>query len=49
VHLGGNAFEAAVDDVVHDLGVELLSERGETRHIGEQHGDLLALAFQRAT
>jgi hypothetical protein len=26
VHLGGNAFEAAVDEVVHDLGVKLLGE-----------------------
>src|SRR5205807_3867525 len=44
--LGGNALEAAVDDVVHDLGVELLGERRETRHIGKQDGDLLAFTFQ---
>ena len=46
VHLGRDALEAAVDDVVHDLGVELLGEGGETRHVREQHRDLLALAFQ---
>ena len=48
VHLGRDALEAAVDDVVYHFGVELLGERSETRHVGEQDGDLLTLAFEGA-
>ena len=48
VHLRRNTLEAAVDDLVHHFGVELLGECSEAGHVGEQDGDLLALAFQRA-
>jgi hypothetical protein len=48
VHLGGDPLEAAVDNLVHDLRIELLGERGEVRHVGEQHGDLAALPFEGA-
>ena len=49
VHFCGDALEAAVDDVVHHLRVELLSEGGETSHVGKQHRDLLALPFEGRT
>jgi hypothetical protein len=48
VHLGGDPREAAVDDLVHDLGVELLGHGREARHIGEKDGDLATLPFQGA-
>ena len=48
MHLSRNTLKAAVDEVVHDLGIELLGERGEAGHVGEQDGDLLALAFEGA-
>ena len=46
VHLGGDPLEAAIDEVVHDLGVELLGQRGEARHVSKEHRHLFALAFQ---
>jgi hypothetical protein len=46
VHLSGDALEAAVDDLVHHLGVELLGEGGEAHHVSEQDGDLFAFAFE---
>src|SRR5438105_2106996 len=46
VHLRRNMLEAAIDEVVHVLGIELLGEGGETRHIGEQYRDLFAFPFQ---
>jgi hypothetical protein len=49
VHLGGEVLEAAIDDLVHDLRIELFSEGGEVGHIGEQHGNLTALPFERTT
>src|SRR5262245_60087773 len=47
VHLCRDMLEAAIDDLVHDLRVELFSECGEVGHVGEQHGDLAALPFER--
>ena len=49
MHLGGEVLEAAIDDLVHDLRIELFSEGGEVGHIGEQHGNLTALPFERTT
>src|SRR6266511_817865 len=41
-------LEATVDDLVHNLRVELFGERGEVGHIGEQHGDLAAFPLEGA-
>jgi hypothetical protein len=49
MHLRRDTLEAAVDDVVYYLGIELLSECGEAGHVGKQDRDLLTLTFQRAT
>ena len=35
VYFRRDALEAAVDDLVHDLGVELLGEGGEASYVGE--------------
>ena len=48
VHIGCNALEAAVNDLVDDLGVKLLGEGGKARHVSKQNGNLLALAFEGA-
>ena len=41
-------LEAAIHDPVDLLGVELLGEGGEVRHVGKEDGDELALPFDRA-
>jgi hypothetical protein len=41
----GEDVEAAIHDGVDRLGIETLSERPEADDIGEEDGDLLALAF----
>ena len=41
--------EEAVHDLVPLFGVELLGEIHRALHVGEEHGDLLALAFEGAT
>src|SRR5262249_34474867 len=48
VDLGRNALEAAVDDLVHDLRIELLSEGGKASHVSKQDRDLLTFAFESA-
>src|SRR5262249_31829795 len=45
-HLGGDKFEEPVDDGVHVLRVELLSEARESREVGKEHRDLAALALE---
>ena len=47
VDLGGDPLEAPVHDRVHVLGVELLGEAREPGDVGEEHGDLAALALER--
>jgi hypothetical protein len=46
VHAFGQDGEETFEDLVPFLGVELFGEFHRTLHVGEQHGDLLALAFQ---
>ena len=41
-------LEAPVHDPVDLLGVELLRDGGEVRHVGKKDGDELALAFDGA-
>ena len=41
------AFEAAVHQVAHHLGVQRLGQGGETGDVGEHHGHQLTLARQR--
>ncbi len=41
-------LEGAIHDRVNVLGVQPLGHRGEARHVGEQHGDLLALPLDGA-
>ena len=41
-------LEAPVHDPVDLLGVELLGDGGEVRHVGKEDGDELALPFDRA-
>src|SRR5262245_16392822 len=48
VHLGGDALEAAVDDLVHLFRVELLGNGRETREVGEKDRNLATLAFEGA-
>src|SRR5262249_25192609 len=48
VDFGEHQLEGAGHQPMDDFRVELLTERGETRDIHEQHGDLLALAFEGA-
>jgi hypothetical protein len=40
---------APVHDLVDRLGVQAFGQGGESRHIGEQHGDLLPLALEGAS
>src|SRR5208337_1763153 len=47
VNFGGDQLEAALNDAMDLLGIELLAERGEVRDITEQDGHLPPLAFQR--
>src|SRR5262249_3851995 len=46
MHLGCDVRKAAIDDIVHDLRIELLGEGGEAGHVGKQDGDLLALTLK---
>jgi hypothetical protein len=48
VHLGRDALEAAVDDLVHLVRVEPLGHGREAREVGEEDGDLAALPFEGA-
>src|SRR5947199_7127302 len=48
VHALGQQLEEAVDDPVPLLGIELLRQLHRALHVGEEHGHLLALAFERA-
>ena len=41
--VGDEALEAAVDEVLHLLGVHRLRKAGEADQVGEQHGDDAAL------
>ena len=47
VNFGGDQLEAALNDAMDLLGIELLAERGVVREISEQDGHLPPLAFQR--
>src|SRR5213593_2464412 len=47
VDLRSDQLEAALDDAVHVLRIELLGERREPRHVGEEDRDLAALALER--
>jgi len=44
----GQNLEEAIEDPMPRLGVHLLGKLHRTDHVGEQHGHLLALAFERA-
>jgi hypothetical protein len=46
VDLGRDQLEASVNDAVHVLGVQLLGESGEARDVGEEDGNLTALALE---
>ena len=46
VNFGGDQLEAALNDAMDLLGIELLAERGEIRDVPEQDGHLPPLAFQ---
>jgi hypothetical protein len=46
VHALGQDREEAVEDLVPDLGVHLLGQLHRALHVGEEHGHLLALAFE---
>ena len=45
VDLGGDGLEAAIDDLVDVLGVAPLGQAREPGDVGEEHGDLAALAL----
>ena len=47
MHLGEGGLEEGVDEDVHPLRPEPLGERSGPNQIAEEHGDWLALAFQR--
>jgi hypothetical protein len=49
VYLCGDQLEAAIDDLVHLLRVELLGQGREASHIGKQDGNLAAFPFQGTT
>jgi hypothetical protein len=49
VDLGQDQVEGPGHQPMHLLGIEPLRERREARDVGEEHGDLLALSFQRAS
>ena len=42
-HVGDEALEGAIDEVLHVLGVGRLRERGEPDDVGHEHGDQAAL------
>ena len=46
VHAVGEDREEAIDDAVPLFRVELLGELHRALHVGEEHGHLLALAFE---
>ena len=46
VYLVHEDVEAAVHDLVDFLGIELLRHRSEVGHVGEEHGDQLALTLE---
>ena len=46
VHALGEDREEAIEDRVPRFRVELLGQLHRALHVGEQHGDLLALAFE---
>ena len=46
VHAVGEDREEAVHDLVPLFGIDLLGELHRALHVGEQHRDLLALAFE---
>jgi hypothetical protein len=48
VHAVGEDLEEALEDAMPRLGIELLGELRRALHVGEEHGDLLALAFERS-
>ena len=48
VHAVGQNLEEAVEDLVPLFGIELLGQIHRPLHVGEEHGDLLALAFEGA-
>jgi hypothetical protein len=41
--------EEAIHDLVPLFGIYLLGKGPSTLHVGEEHGDLLALAFERTS
>jgi hypothetical protein len=49
VYLCGDQIKAAIDDLVHLLRVELLSQGREPSHVSEQDSHLAAFPFQGAT
>ena len=48
-HVGDEAFERAIDQVLHLLGVGRLREGGETDDVGHEHGDEAALVGRVAS
>ena len=46
MHAVGEDLEEAVHDRAPLLRIELLGQLHRALHVGEQHGDLLALAFE---
>src|SRR5262245_21400241 len=48
MHALGEELEEAIEDAVPFLGVDLLGQLHRALHVGEEHGHLLALAFERA-
>jgi hypothetical protein len=46
VHAVGQDLEEALEDAVPGLGVELAGQLHRAREVGEEHGHLLALAFE---
>jgi hypothetical protein len=47
-YAGDKATEQTVDEIPELLGIGCLGERGEAGHIGEEHGDELALSVGEA-
>ncbi len=47
VHAVGEDREEALEDAVPRFRIELLGQLHRALHVGEEHGDLLALAFER--
>lgn len=47
MHLFRQNGETAIHNRMDGLRIGLLGERAKADHIGKEHGDLLALAFQR--